>query len=558
MRLIPALLLTALAAAAQQTAHVEGRVVTPEGRPVSKALVRIEGSGQRAQSYAELTTSSGTFSVQDIAPGTYQVTAQLTGYVAPNTGNLPAAQRPGYFTITAGQSRTGVEITLIPLGIVSGVVLDAEGDPVPGSRVRLLRYRFNNGQLSLSGAADDTADDRGQFRIVNVPQGRYYLQAFGDSRPTANGRDVRGLSALEGNLPTYYPSSGDLQGAAALQVGSTPVENLQVRMQRGRTYSIRGAIERPGTRNPSLTLVRRGVVGAMPNTTGTSIDNRGQFLISNALPGEYILFATLNSMYARAEITVGNANVENVNLRMAETLDVVGKMRVDSGDNWATFVRPAGNNTGNDTKGKSKAQVRTPRLTLLSADERSQSIDGTDATAQDGSFQVRSTPPGRYRINISNLPAGTFIKSVRFGGQDFTGKVIDITRGGELEVMLSSKAGGINLTWPPKSEERRAVDPPFVAIAWPVQLDYGRPSHGVVNLSLNPEGRNRFQALAPGEYYVVVWQEAPTADIVRIPAFLERFTGQATRVAVKEGEEPTIEPAVISREAAMKVFEAFP
>jgi hypothetical protein len=574
------LLLTIAHAIAQQTGRIEGRVLTPDGNPVPKASVRLVGGlptpSQKQTAYVENTSSDGRFTVEGMVPGTYTAVAQRIGYISPNQ-NQPA-QRPFYVTVTAGETKPGVVIQLVPLASISGTVTDEDGDAVPGAQVRLLRYMYLQGTLRLQGIASATADDRGQFRLPNVQPGRYYLAA--SPSPAGNFSlgnqitEVRGRSAQESNLPTFYPSSADARGATLLEVKSSAIENLRVRMMRGRMFAIKGTVtgfnggSAPG-RRPSINVIPKGGdTGAL--NLGTQVRPAGDFETAAVPPGQYTVLARFTDpatptkvTLGRAEVTVTNANVEGITLRMSEGMELTGKMTIDGiADMGSYMAGVTANRFQVPNSGASVQQPsRMPMLMLLPAETIPISTPPF-VVQDDGSFRAQNVAPMKYSLIIQNLPPGSYVKSLRLNGQATDGNTLDFSgSGATLDMVLSTKGASLSFTAPDGVTPASPAEGPPAAqmiTVWRATPDSFSPTGGVQTAFLTPQGNAGLRGLAPGDYFAAMWEETPSQELIRIPDFLARFNTQAARVTLKEGESGTVQPKVISRAAVEKEMAQFP
>src|ERR1051326_4077860 len=88
------LVLSVAASASAQTAQVTGTLVDEQGAAVPGASVQLAGPSGR--SFAT-TTVGGAYTFQDVAAGTYQVTATIVGFAAATAGNVAAG---GNATVT--------------------------------------------------------------------------------------------------------------------------------------------------------------------------------------------------------------------------------------------------------------------------------------------------------------------------------------------------------------------------------------------------------------------------------------------------------------------------
>lgn len=572
------LLLLAICEAVAQTGRVEGRVVTPEGKPIPKATVRLNPASPQAgpNVYVEVTSSDGRFTVENVPAGTYGINAQRAGYTFPSATKARSVP----VIVTSGEAHS-VEVKLIPLAVVVGFVIDADGDPVASAMVRLLRNAYSQGRTLLSAAATATTDDRGQFRMANVQEGRYYLVVNASPAASLGGiNEVRGRSAQESNQLTYYPSSATVEGATKIDVKAGTVENLPVRMRRGMGFSIKGTVNWPGGTPPSIQVLSKSA-DSTNNTMGAAVHPTGHFETGAVPPGDYTLFARHNVpsstpgvqpklLTGRVDVTVGNGNVENVSIRLGEGIELSGRISIEGVSDIASFLssrmpdRPMPSGATATNRAPAPAQnSRLPAITLSTAENLPASVSRI-AIAEDGTFRVPNVTPMKYTLNISNLAPGVYLKSVRMGGQDVMRSFLDLSSGsgGPIDIVLSPKAASLMVSMPGSLAQQLPpqTGPGYLGpqtSIWPAIPNRSMQNGGVSVTFLNPQGPSRVQNLAPGDYYAVVWEEPAPLDVAGIPDFLTRFKDSATKVTLKEGETSTVEPKIISGEAMRKVLNEF-
>ena len=125
--------------------------------------------------------TSGIFIFNDVPPGKYIISAQRNGFVSQNRGR-PAIQS---ISVTAGQDVSGISIKLTPHSIVTGKVLDEDGEPMFGAAVNIMEERYFRGRRTLSARGSGTVNDLGEYRIAGLQPGRYFVavQPRGDYGP---------------------------------------------------------------------------------------------------------------------------------------------------------------------------------------------------------------------------------------------------------------------------------------------------------------------------------------------------------------------------------------
>jgi len=527
--------------AAARTAHVEGQVLTQAGKPLRKATVRLTpyyaDRSLNATSYGNTADGVGKFVFEGVLPGRYTLTAERTGYLLQNYGARSATNNsPGLvLTLAAGQIMKDLNFKLIPQGVITGRVMDADGDPIPGVQVSGLQTYHAGRQRGLSPRGGATTDDQGTFRIANLLPGPYYLAADdiqSRMRVQANGlRPGRALNRAS-NVTTYYPESVDAAGATAVQVvAGSELHGIDIRMRQERVFSIRGLTIDAVTGKPATTNVI-ALLGLSPIGFGpppqTSSREDGTFELRNLLPGTYALTASTNNpadpAYGREEVSISDSDVAGVKLTLAKGTTVTGTVKFE-GD--GPPIHP---------------------MIVLADLEGMLGHSSNAQAAEDGTFALHGVMPARYAAIVDSLPEGVYVKSIRFGQKDVTRTRLDLTSGvsGTLDILLSPGAAGVSGTV--RNKDGVAMTGVEVTL-WPKGMLPESVWSGPNRTSTDQNGDFRITGLVPGAYYAGAWEEVEpglTYDI----AFLKSFESQATVVMLEEGAHQTVQPKLISREDA--------
>ncbi len=187
---------------ARAGAMVTGRVLTPEGQPVSDATVR--GYAQDNSATGK-TSPDGSYRLTGLASGSYTIEAsseQLAWLAEPLHG----------IALTEGEVTVAPDLRVYAGAALEGTVVDAEtGKPLPRASLRLYR-----GKVSDNASCDfRDADERGHF-LFRVAPGRYAL--------------------LVKDVPHGYLRRQDAQAETVdLQTGQTV--NITVKLHKGLTLT---------------------------------------------------------------------------------------------------------------------------------------------------------------------------------------------------------------------------------------------------------------------------------------------------------------------------------
>jgi hypothetical protein len=169
---------------------ITGRVADVNGRPIIEEEIHLFSARepQRISPYpAAVTDDRGVYRIFGLKPGSYKVAAGREGDPGTSTSKPGAHIRTFYPAVTEiaqasaiqvseGSEATDVNITLSRLLLTykaSGRIVDGDtGEPVPN-----VNYGFKRVIDSTSGSRNfgATTNERGEFKLENLPPGQYAL-----------------------------------------------------------------------------------------------------------------------------------------------------------------------------------------------------------------------------------------------------------------------------------------------------------------------------------------------------------------------------------------------
>jgi protocatechuate 3,4-dioxygenase beta subunit len=536
----------------QKKIRLEGIVLSLNGEAVRKATVRLQGSvlqpGQVPSTYSETTDNEGKFVFEDVPAGRYTLSAEKPGFVTSRYGARSNTSPGTQLMLAAGAEMKDLSIKMTPQGVIAGKVLDQDGDPVATAQVQAMRYSYVRGRKQLQQTGGATTNDLGEYRVGNLPPGRYYLSAS-DRRAAlilTPDRPGRASAGQEGNITTYYPNGTDAASGVPVDVAAGgEMRGVDIRLRKAKVYTVRGkAVDSSGM--PVMVLVAftrkdegLGLVGVINGGGLSQLRPDGTFEFRNIVPGIYILQvlqANVNgtpqqNVTGHLEVTVADANIDNLILPMGPGPEITGTVSLEGGE-ITTLLKPAQNAAGGTASAGNSPAAFPPRFTLTLNDTQGVSVNTPNTQVKDdGTFRFNAVGTSKYLLNAVILPQGTYLKSARYGGQDVTHAPIDTTSGsgGTLDVVLSSKAA--DLGGSVQNDKGEALAGVIVTL-WPKTPD-GSPTGGARQTNTDQNGGYRFQGLAPGDYYVAAWEElepglATSAD------FLGNFNRDSSAIKLSE------------------------
>jgi len=537
----------ALEAAPAAKCTIEGRVVNASTgaalKKVTLSLHKMEGSDRPAVARSD---ASGRFTLRGVEPGKYRLSASRTGYAHQQFGSRGRMGSGTVLTLEPGQQLTGLVFRLYPQGVIAGVVLDSDGEPVVEAEVEALQYEYSRRKKQLQQVQQARTNDLGEFRIFGLVAGRYYISANSASREMRWGMSPRGApggEAEQAYAPTYYPGTVDPASASPVEVAAgAEVRGVQLTLQRVPTARIRGRVVNPFTTGRD----RETFVSLAPRQQGLWVfgyrsypvsDPDGNFEIRGVVPGSYTLMAEWRQgelrHTGRKKLDV-TTDLDGVVVEIAPGFEVSGVLKVEG-----------------------KADVNHADLRVVLSPRDEDPMGGRSTTVKDdGSFTLRHLDPDQYRFDLHGAPENCYLRSVRLGRQEVLESGFELTGppSDPLEVFLSADGG--RLEGEVLDERKKPVRGARVALVpEPSKRDL---SFLYKNITTDQSGRFSIVGIAPGEYKLFAW-DTVEEDAWEDPEFLNPLEelGKPVR-ASPNGRESVSLMLLPSGEPAPKAPEARP
>jgi len=519
-----------------ELSRIEGRVVnTVTGEPVGKAAITlayvssVPGPSDWARNYSTVSDSKGTFAIVNIESGKYRLQAKRNGFLVIEYG-AHASQSTGTVLDleTPGQLKD-IELRLIPYGVLTGRIVDSDGDPVPGAQVQILKSHYVNGEKTLASVTAASTNDLGQYRVVDLAAGRYYVyaQEFGGP-PTLD-------ASKEQFVPVYYPGATDSTGAAPIDVAAgVPMSIGDLMLVRAPTVTVKGkvVVQLTGTEGlPSVAFSREvghdTSAARMYRIAPVRVSTSGEFVANSLTAGTYIATASIvkGGIWRSSPVmtvNVGQTNIEGVILAIGEYFSVTGRIRVDD---------------------QAKLDLKSVRVKERSGGPANAGQDWDDRVAEDGAFKMDNLLPGRYGIGVVGLPDGYYTKSVYLGESDITYSGTELRNGsGPIDIVVSPKAGLVSGVV--QNGDAGQLAPGATVVMIPQERDRARIPECYQQGTTDQYGRFAFKSVAPGEYKVYAWEDVePTAWMDA--EFMKPFLGKGETVTVEESGRAEVEVSMI-------------
>jgi hypothetical protein len=358
------------------------------------------------------------------------------------------------------------------------------------------------------------------------------------------------------------------------------LRGLNIQLRKGRVYAIRGKVLEPSSgASPGGIPVE---LASKDAANGTSNMSRaaarpadGGFEFRNLAAGTYVLRAlpgnirgtdgkAVPSNYTgRTEVTIGNSSVDDVVLSLSRGFEIEGTVKLEDGD-LKKLVTPAAAPGAAATVGPNLTLAVLEAAVVL-ADGAIVSVNGapgrliiqlseayagttfalpTQTIKEDGAFRFQGLSASTYLLGVAGLPDGTYVKSVKFGEVDVTRSPLDLSGGGSVTIVLSSKGGSVS------GALRNGKGEPlggYLVSLWPKIPELGSPTGGIKTATTDQNGAFRFPSLAPGDYFVAAWDDLDQG-LAQFGEFLAHFNADASAIKVGESGQVNVDPKLIGRD----------
>ncbi len=489
---------------AAQDCAADGRVVNSvTGEPVVRAQILVAGV---ATPRATVSDSSGNWSLSGLRCGQVQFAASRAGFLQGTVGDprIGGAFRP--MPLSPSSPTHGIVIRMTPQLVITGRVLDPEGDPVFNAQVTVMVARVAEGKRVFVRSSQGQTNDLGEYRVPMLSAGRYVVCVTAFVLPV---QFSGGVAENNGIGDSCYPGLPESRGGMDLPAGREA--RVDFTLPRVSMVKVRGTVSgMPKGRSISVSLLKQnGGAGTGPaRQSGVRPD--GTFEIPGVSSGTYLAnvdyFEGNLRLTARTQFQVAATDVDGVNLRLVPAMTLLGKVTFDS---------------------DSRSPAPTvPNFGLSLREMDNGNGGGRTVWGKEGAFTIEGVPSGTYRLQAFP-PQNLFVKSATLGGRDVLSQDVAVDGpAGLIEVVLSDTGGSLDVQV--EDSDGKSTD------GWVLVLKDGRQiavSRG------GGTGRATFKNLPPGRYFVGAWDDNQQVEYGN-PDWMRQF-GSGQSVTVEAGQATT-------------------
>ena len=474
---------------------IKGRVVAVDnGQGMGKVTLSLIPAERREEGrpLTVRTMPDGNFEFKQVAPGRYRLFASRNGYARQGYGQKPGSESDlasaTPLDVRSGETLDNVNLSLMRGGAIEGRVLDQDGEPAARIQASLIRARYVQGRRVLQPAGSDQTDDRGQFRIYDIPPGTYYLMAT----PRVFGMTDENRAVYP---PIYFPGVLDPQEAAKVKmVPGGELRGYDLTLFETTGYQITGRVTSPDGQPPRRVFVTAHKVPSSGLTQPSSAQGtgaQGEFTLRGLIPGSYRLVAQERRedrfLTGSTIVEIGNQDVAGVALPLGNGAELQGRVVLEGQKQPGSLTSlrvtaiPLGDTPGSGFRARGSAGANLQ---------------------DDGTFVLKDLVEGPARIVLSQPPGGAYVKSVRAQGKDVTDSPLDLHSGDRIQGMeIVIAADGAQLSG---SVKESSSGPPVSGasiLLFPADARLiGPNSRYIRTVKTGQQGEFALQGLVPGEY----------------------------------------------------------
>jgi hypothetical protein len=562
------------------SASLSGRVLVdgdPQ-QPARRARVTLTNVARSSPGQTTTTDEQGAFTFRALPAGRFELQAFKNAYLRSSYGAMRPDRAGTPIVLKDGEAIADLAMTIVRGGVITGVVRDLRGRPVPGANVRVLRLGYNGitGERTLgapSSASTAFTDDRGEYRAFGLPPGGYLVLVPPPPSSGRSNQDIRHLTAEEVQqalqaaraggaatpgaavqpslpstssrvnfAPVFHPGVTDLAAAVTIPLGTSEERTgVDVTTQLVATATVSGTVTSPSGALPPMLSVRLVPAGAQTEmlagaglrglTTQPRADST--YVFTGVAPGAYVVKASVGrgrgaapdgpTQWAAADVHVAGEDV-SIPLTLQPGVPINGRVVFEGAQPTAAEL-----------------QSLSFMLVAPGAGGQIQSSGGGRVDAQ-GRFQFVSATPDSYRwVMTWNAPGASArwtVKSSTANGREAFEAPLRLNPNEPMEWTVTFTDTPTTLTGVFQDPGGRAATEYYILV-FPSDRNYWTPgSRRIRTTRPATDGAFTLKGLPPGDYLLAALPDLEAGEW-NDPTLLEQLVKSSATITLQDGQTTT-------------------
>ena len=595
-----ALLVASLVAATAAQQVRDNPTVAAPGRASISGTVILDGTSKRPARRARVTLTSvertspgrtttsddrGAFSFEGVPAGRFELQAFKPGYLRASYGASRPNRAGTPIVVSEGQTVADLTMTMARGGVITGVVRDARGRPLPGVNVRVLKLGYHpvTGERTLasqSTASMSMTDDRGEYRAFSLPPGGYLVLVPGPTpgpsgfsgeneirpltaddvrramqiaqsrgpaapiaAPAAGGtKEARPAPVRVNYAPVFHPGVTNISAAATIALGvSEERTGVDVTVDLVPTATISGRISSPSGDLPQglwIQIVPAGadasmLAGAGLRGTSAQLNADGTYVAAGVPPGAYTI---------KAGTSLGGGRGKPV--PDGQTMWAAADVQVGGQDLEIPLTLqpgvPINGRVVFEGSPPTPAELQTLSFSLVALGSGGTALwTGGGRVGAEGRFSFASVTPNLYQfVPRWSMPAADekwTLKASTAKGRDAFESPLRIDPGQPVEWTVTFTDKPAVLTGALQDRGGRAATDYYVVVFSSDRTHWTPGSRRVRMTRPATDGAFVARGLPAGEYFVAALTDLEPGEW-NDPALLSQLAAAGVKVTLRDGE----------------------
>jgi hypothetical protein len=478
-----------------KTAIIRGTVINhTDSSPISGVKISVSVPGHGGTVGCDTSDATGHYVIH-VPPEKYTTYATKDGFVAQyykDVADFPVIQ-------ANTSQETVADFRMLPGAAISGRVMDTNGSPIPNVRVGANIKIYRQGKVDVFTRTGAQTNAQGEYRIANLPPGRYFLQAMRNDDANKPGRPFQAV---------FYPAVERVDDAESLRVSvGEEKRSIDFRLSDAATHSVSGRITFLDSGQPVPNMAIKVYPDYLGPETWATVDAQrdGTFRLDRLIAGRY----RMEGKQKRTDCDCSPASFLHF-------------FEVTSGDIRDMAIHGYGlklQGTVQALDGRLPDQLTASILYRDPVDDtRYEFVRGAPVSSADGTFEIMNVQPGIYDIGFTILGISStaerkfVVRTISVNGRDVieTGitvpersapieisATLDFQPGRMLGKTLDSKdrpIPGTRLALMSTDRNKRRLGSYWNSPYWK-------------ETTSDRDGSFRFPDVIPGDYLLIVWPQ---------------------------------------------------